>query len=194
MKKLILAGMLALGLAAASHGEGWRIAVVDLSRVFDEHPKTAAAMEELKVQEEAVQEEMRQLVEEIDKKRTELAQAREAMNTPLLSDAARAAKRAELDERETALAELQLRARKTGESKMRQLQEQLLDVRKGIVDEMQKSLGDFAAEQGFALLFDKSGLTMNGVPSIAYYRPNLDVTDALIEYIRTHGTASGETP
>ena len=84
MKKLILAGMLALGLAAASHGEGWRIAVVDLSRVFDEHPKTAAAMEELKVQEEAVQEEMRQLVEEIDKKRTELAQAREAMNTPLL--------------------------------------------------------------------------------------------------------------
>lgn len=194
MKKLILAGLMALGMTAASYGDAWRIGVVDLERVFEAHPKTAAATAELKVQEEAVEAEMKQLFDEIEKKRAELQQAREAMNTPILSDAARSAKRAELDERETALAELQLRARKTAEAKTRQLREQLLKVRQGIVDEMQKALGEFAAEQGFALLLDKSGLTMNGVSGIAYFRPDLDVTDALIKYIQNSGTTSAETP
>ena len=194
MKKLVLAGLMALGLAAASYGDAWRIGVVDLERVFEEHPKTAAATAELKVQEEAVEAEMKQLVDEIEKKRAELQQAREAMNTPILSEAAREAKRAELDERETALGELQFRARKTAESKTRQLREQLLKVRQGIVDEMQKALGEFAAQQGFALLLDKSGLTMNGVSGIAYFRPDLDVTDALIKYIQNSGTTAPETP
>ena len=186
MKTLFATALFAAVLAAsASFAAQWRIATVDLDKVFSAHPKTAAAEAELKNQEAALEAEMKKLLDDARARKEELEQAREAARSPLLSDEARAAKRAAIDEKETALEELQLRARKTQASQLRRLQDQLLETRKGIVDEMQKAMKEFADSQGYALIFDVSGLTMNGVPSVAYSRPSLDVTAALIKYIQT---------
>jgi Skp family chaperone for outer membrane proteins len=194
MKTIFATALLALALAASSFAAPqWRIATVDLDKVFSAHPKTAAAEAELKNQEAALEAEMKELADDIKSRRAELDQAREAARSPLLSDEARTAKRAAIDEKETALEELLLRAKKTQASKLRQLQEQLLQTRQGIVDEMQESLQKFADSQGYALILDKSGLTMNGVPTIAYSRASLDVTAALIKYIQT-GTLPAAAP
>ena len=186
MKTLFATALFAAVLAAsASFAAQWRIATVDLDKVFSAHPKTAAAEAELKNQEAALEAEMKKLLDDARARKEELEQAREAARSPLLSDEARAAKRAAIDEKETALEELQLRARKTQASQLRRLQDQLLETRKGIVDEMQKAMKEFADSQGYALIFDVSGMTMNGVPAVAYSRPSLDVTAALIKYIQT---------
>lgn len=186
MKTLFATALFAAVLAASSSfAAQWRIATVDLDKVFSAHPKTAAAEAELKNQEAALEAEMKKLLDDARARKEELDQAREAARSPLLSDEARAAKRAAIDEKETALEELQLRARKTQASQLRRLQDQLLETRKGIVDEMQKAMKEFADSQGYALIFDVSGMTMNGVPAVAYSRPSLDVTAALIKYIQT---------
>ena len=186
MKTLFATALCAAVLAASSSfAAQWRIATVDLDKVFSAHPKTAAAEAELKNQEAALEAEMKKLLDDARARKEELDQAREAARSPLLSDEARAAKRAAIDEKETALEELQLRARKTQASQLRRLQDQLLETRKGIVDEMQKAMKEFADSQGYALIFDVSGMTMNGVPAVAYSRPSLDVTAALIKYIQT---------
>ena len=186
MKTLFATALFAAVLAASSSfAAQWRIATVDLDKVFSAHPKTAAAEAELKNQEAALEAEMKKLLDDARARKEELDQAREAARSPLLSDEARAAKRAAIDEKETALEELQLRARKTQASQLRRLQDQLLETRKGIVDEMQKAMKEFADSQGYALIFDVSGMTMNGVPAVAYSRPALEVTAALIKYIQT---------
>ena len=56
MKSLIPTALLAFALAASSFAAQWRIATVDLEKVFAAHPKTAAAEAELKVQEKALEE------------------------------------------------------------------------------------------------------------------------------------------
>lgn len=190
MKSLFFSIAIALAAAAASAAPQWRIATVDLEKVFAAHPKTAAAEAELKEQETVAEDEMRQLNEELRTRRAELEQARDAARSPLLSEEARAAKRAAVDEKETALEELLVRARKTQESRLRQLREQLLKTRQGIVEEMQGAMHDFADSQGYALILDVSGFTMNGVPAVAYSRPSLDVTEALIQYIQNGATSS----
>lgn len=190
MKSLIPTALLAFALAASSFAAQWRIATVDLEKVFAAHPKTAAAEAELKVQEKALEEEMRQFDEDLRARKAELEQAREAAESPLLNKEARAAKLASIDEKETAFEELRLRARRTQASKLRQLQEQLLRTRQGIVDEMADAMHKFADSQGYALILDKSGMTMNGVPAIAYARPSLDVTAALIQFIQNGATSA----
>jgi len=189
MKSLFFSIALAFAASSALAAPQWRIATVDLEKVFAAHPKTAAAEAELKEQETVAEEEMRQLSDDIRTRRDELEQAREAARSPLLSDEARDAKRAAIDEKETALEALMLRAKKTQASKLRQLQEQVLKTRQGIVEEMQASMHEFAESQGYALILDVSGLTMNGVPAVAYSRPGLDVTEALIQYIQNGSTA-----
>lgn len=193
MKKTLIFVLSAALMAATAMAEAWRIAVVDLEKVFAAHPKTAAAEAELKIQEAAAEEEITRLGDDLRARKAELDQAREAARSPLLSDEAKAAKRAEIDELETALAETQLRVRKTHETKLRQLQEQVFKTRQSIVDEMQDALERFAKAKGYGLLLDKSGLTMNHVPAVAYVRPSLDVTDDLIAFIQ-NGSTAPETP
>ncbi|MBR6022963.1 MAG: OmpH family outer membrane protein [Kiritimatiellae bacterium] len=190
MKKSFAFVALLFFLAVGASAESWKIAAVDLEKVFAAHPKTAAAEAELKAQEAVAEEELAKLADDLRTRKAELDQAREAARSPLLSEEAKAAKRAAIDELETALAETQLRARKTQESRLRQLQEQVLKTRQSIVDEMDDALERFAKANGYALLLDKSGLTMNHVPAVAYVRPSLDVTDALIAFIQNDSTAT----
>ena len=187
MKTLFATALFAAAFAASAAfaAPQWRIVTVNLDKVFLAHPKTAAAEAELKNQEAALEAEMKKLVDDVRARQEELDQAKEAARSPLLSDEARKATRDAIDEKEAALEALQLRARKTQASKLRQLQDQLLETRKSIVEEMQESMQKFADSQGYALIFDISGLTMNGLPSVVYSRPSLDVTEALIKYIQT---------
>lgn len=183
MSKMWMAGCLTAFLATAGLAE-MKVATVDLDKVFTAHPKTQAAEAELKKAEEAVEEEMEQVAEGLRALEAEVTKLREAARSPLLSDEARAAKRAEAEDKLTELQEAQLRARRTQETKLKQLREQLMASRQGIVDELLKEVAAFAEAEGFDLVLDRSGMTMNMVPLAVYSAPELDVTERLIERLK----------
>jgi len=56
--------------------------------------------------------------------------------------------------------------------------------RQGIVDELMKILVDFSESEGYDLVFDRSGMTMNMIPLAVYSSPDLDVTEKLIERLK----------
>jgi len=161
-----------------------KVATVDLDKVFTAHPKTQAAEAELKKAEEAVEEEMEQVAEGLRALEADVTKLREAARSPMLSDEARATKRAEAEDKLTELQEAQLRARRTQETKLKQLREQLMASRQGIVDELLKEVAAFAEAEGFDLVLDRSGMTMNMVPLAVYSAPELDVTERLIERLK----------
>ena len=181
MMKMILAGLAAAGLAAAAGAAELRIATVNLDKVFTAHPKTQAAEAELKKAEVAMQAELEQMETEGKALQAEVLKLREQAKSPLLTDEARLKKSNEAEDKLTQLQEFQLRLRRTQETKLKQLRDQLAKTRQGIVDELLAVVADFAQAEGYDFVLDRSGLTMNMIPLTVYSRPELDVTDKLIE-------------
>ena len=189
MRKMWLTMLMAAIAAAACGAAELKIATVDLDKVFTAHPKTQAAEADLKKAEEGIQDEMEQMVAEGRALQEEAAKLAEAARSPILTGEARLKKRNEAEEKRTELEEFQLRARRTQENKLKQLREQVMKSRQGIVDELMAALGQFAQASEYDLVLDRSGMTMNAIPLVAYSKPELDVTDKLIAYLQAKATA-----
>ena len=189
LRKLLAWATVAASVASAGAAAELKIATVDLDKVFTAHPKTQAAEAELKKSEEGVQEEMDQIVAEGRGLQEAVAKLREAAKNPLLTEEARLQKRDEAEEKLTELQEFELRARRTQETKLKQMREKVLKSRQAIVDELMAAVNHFAEAGGYDLVLDKSGMTMNAVPMVAFSNPALDVTDKLIEYLKATATA-----
>lgn len=194
LRKILAWATVAASVASAGAAAELKIATVDLDKVFTAHPKTQAAEAELKKSEEGVQEEMDQIVAEGRGLQEAVAKLREAAKNPLLTEEARLQKRDEAEEKLTELQEFELRARRTQETKLKQMREKVLKSRQAIVDELMAAVNHFAEAGGYDLVLDKSGMTMNAVPMVAYSNPALDVTDKLIEYLKATATASAPAP
>lgn len=181
MKKQIWIGLVLWLALVVAGGAQTKIATVDLDTVFSAHPKTKAAEEHLKKAEERVRAETENLAEEARALNEEVKKLREEAKRPILTEAARLKKNMEAEEKLTEFQEAQLRLRRTEETRIKQLREQLMAVRQGIVNELMTELNAFAAEEGYDLILDSSGMTMNMVPVIAYSNPVFDVTEKLIQ-------------
>lgn len=171
-------------LATAGWAAELKIATVDLDKVFTAHPKTQAAEAELKKAEAAVEAELDELKAEGLALQEEMTKLREAAKNPLLNEDARLKKRDEAEEKLTQLQEFELRARRTQETKLKQMREQVLKSRQAIVDELTQAVVQFAQVNEYDLVLDRSGMTMNAVPLVAYAAPELDVTERLIAYLQ----------
>ena len=166
-----------------------------LDKVFTAHPKTQAAEADLKKAEDGIQGELDQMLAEGKALEDDVAKLREAAKNPLLTEDARLKKRNEAEEKLTQLQEFQLRARRMQETKLKQMREQVMKTRQGIVDELLKVVADFAQAEGYDLVFDRSGLTMNMIPLAIYSNPEFDVTDQLIARLKAGAAgAAGAAP
>ena len=183
LKKLLALAAVAASVASTGAAE-LKIATVDLDKVFTAHPKTQAAEAELKTAENGVQEDMDKIAAEGRALQEEVAKLREAAKNPLLTEEARLQKRDEAEEKLTELQDFELRARRTQDTKLKQMREKVLKSRQTIVDELMAAVNHFAEAGGYDLVLDRSGMTMNAVPMVAYSSPALDVTDKLIEYLK----------
>jgi outer membrane protein len=181
-KSLTMAAALLLAFAWTAAAE-LRIATVDLDKVFQSHPKTQKAEEGLKAAEVRIRADMEKMAGEARALQEEAQKLKEAANTPMLSESARMQKKLEAEDKLTQLEEMQLRIRRTQESRLKQLRDQLMKTRQGIVDELMGALKSFAEEEGYDLVFDTSGLTMNAVPLAVYADKSLDVTERIVERI-----------
>lgn len=191
-KMLLAAGLMAALVAGTCGAAELRIATVDLDKVFTAHPKTQAAEGELKKAEEGIQEEMDKMVAEGRGLEEQVTKLRDAAKNPLLTEDARLKKRNEAEEKLTELQEFQLRVRRTQETKLKQMREQVMKSRQGIVDELLVTVADFAKEAGYDMVLDRSGMTMNAVPLVTFSKPELDVTEQLIERLKTVAAPAAE--
>lgn len=192
MSKLWMAGLISALVTVSVGAAELKIATVDLDKVFTAHPKTRAAEADLKKAEEAIQKDMDQMVAEGRALEEAVGKLREAAKNPLLTDDARLQKRNEAEEKLTELQEFQLRVRRTQETKLKQMREQVMKSRQGIVDELMTTVADFAKAEGYDLVLDRSGLTMNAIPLVSYSNPDLDVTEKLIGRVAAGAAAAAK--
>lgn len=184
MKKNLTIKLLSLVLSLAFAGTAFaelKIGSVDMKKVFESYWRTKEA--ETKMSETRAT--LKRDLDERLEKRKELQDAIEKLNEEV--------KKPELS-KETALKKTKERDEKIGEwqtmmrelqayqmEKEKQLQDQTLRIRNGIVDEIRKVVDDEVKSVGYDLVFDVSGYSINNVPVVLYAKESYDFTKVIIE-------------
>ncbi len=147
------------------------VAVIDMKRVFARHPATEAASAELTEAREAARKEFKEqsnLLKEILQRHQELIRAGNR------DEAAEQLKKA--NEAERSIAALQT-------TDQRDLEEQFRKAKREIMTEITEAVAKFNEDGRFAMVFDSSSTSSNGLPQVVHAPGAMDITEDVIKFI-----------
>src|SRR2546421_6909124 len=195
MKKslsILFALALALPLAAFAQGT-MKIGTVDMQRAFKDYNKTKEAEAKIYDAKNAARKEYDDRAEDYKKSLDEINN----LNKQLESAALSADKKTQIaKERDDKIANIKNMEREISDfrqTRERQLQEQLMRVREGIVKEITEVVMEKVKANNLDLVFDKSGISINGVPVLMYSHDNIDFTNDVIAVLNKPGRAASST-
>src|SRR6266513_1494830 len=195
MKKslsILFALTLAFPLAAFAQGT-MKIGTVDMQRAFKDYNKTKEAEAKINDAKNAARKEYDDRAEDYKKSLDEINN----LNKQLESSALSADKKTQIaKERDDKIANIKNMEREISDfrqTRERQLQEQLMRVREGIVKEITDVVMEKVKANHFDLVLDKSGMSINGVPFLLYAPDNVDFTNDIIAVLNKPGRAASST-
>ena len=192
MKKLlslVLALTLALPLAAFAQG-GLKVGTVDMNRAFKEYSKTKDAESKINSARDAAKKEFDDRADAYKKALEEVNNLNKQLDAPALSADAKTQKAKERDDKINNIKNMEREINEFRQTRERQLQEQALRMREGIVKEITDIVMERVKTQNMDLVFDKSGMSLNGVPLVMYARENYDFTNDIVTALNKPGRTS----
>src|ERR1700757_1689474 len=176
MKKslsIVFALTLALPIAAFAQGT-LKIGTVDMQRAFKDYNKTKEAEAKINEAKNAAKKEYDDRADAYKKALDEINALNKKLESTALSAEAKQAAAKERDDKITNIKNMEREINDFRQTRERQLQEQALRMREGIVKEITEVVMDRVKSQNLDLVFDKSGMSLNGVPLLLYSRDNVD--------------------
>jgi outer membrane protein len=200
MKKLLsmtLACALAFPVAALAQST-LKIGTIDMQRAFKEYTKTKDAEAKINDAKNAAKKEYDDRADAYKKALDEINNLNKQLDAPALSADAKTQKAKERDDKIANIKNMEREITEFRQTRERQLQEQALRMREGIVKEITDVVMDKVKVNNMDLVFDKSGMSLNGVPVLMYSRDNTDFTNDIISVLNKPGRATssslGEKP
>jgi outer membrane protein len=201
MKKLlsmVLASTLAFPVAVFAQST-LKIGTIDMQRAFKEYTKTKDAEAKINDAKNAAKKEYDDRADAYKKALDEINNLNKQLDAPALSADAKNQKAKERDDKIANIKNMEREITEFRQTRERQLQEQALRMREGIVKEITDVVMDKVKANNMDLVFDKSGMSLNGVPVLMYSRDNTDFTTDIISVLNKPGRAttsssSGEKP
>ena len=195
MKKLLsLALVLTIALPLCAFAQGaLKIGTVDMNRAFKEYGKTKEAEKKINDARDAAKKEFDDRADQYKKALEEVNNLNKQLDAPALSADAKTQKAKERDDKINNIKNMEREINEFRQTRERQLQEQALRMREGIVKEITDIVMDRVKTQNMDLVFDKSGMSLNGVPLVMYSRDNYDFTNDIIAALNKPGRVSPET-
>jgi outer membrane protein len=192
MNKLLLVCLLAFAPISMASAD-LKVAVVDLSKAFDQYYKTKDAQDKLKAKEDTYQKEIRDLYTEYQRMGEEAQTLDKAANDPTLSAAARQDKATALNEKKQDLVALQGKIQETTTERKGEIQEEIIRQHTEIVGEISKVINDYSGPQGYDLVLDKSNASAASGVSIVLYNSSklIDITADIIKLLNQGAPAPG---
>ena len=120
----------------------------------------------------------------------EINKLNQQLDAPALSADAKTAKAKERDEKISSIKTMEREINEFRQTRERQLQEQALRMREGIVKEISDVVMDKVKTNNLDLVLDKSGMSLNGVPLVMYSRDNYDFTTDVVTVLNKPGRAT----
>ncbi len=190
-----LAAALWLGAPTPAAAQGsFKIGIIDMKRVFSEYYKTKDAEKSVNDGKEAAK---KQLDERNAKYRDLIGKWQESqklINDPAISEELRAQKRKEAEELSSEAKSLEREMAEFRQRREQQLQEQVTRVRKGILDEIKVLVEKKAKDANYDLVFDKSGMGVNGVPFLLFSKDAVDFSQDIVNELNKDAPKEAAAP
>jgi outer membrane protein len=191
MKKYVIIGLAAmLALPCAAFAQTTKIGTVDMNRAFKEYNKTKDAEAKINEAKNAAKKEYDDRADAYKKALDEINALNKQLDAPALSADAKTQKAKERDEKITNIKNMEREINEFRQTRERQLQEQALRMREGIVKEITDVVMDKVKANGYDFVFDKSGMSLNGVPLMMYAKDNVDFTNDIVAVLNKPGRVS----
>src|SRR5438105_2652106 len=195
MKKLLsltLVSLFVLPIAARAQGT-LKIGTIDMNRTFREYNKTKDAEAKINDAKNQAKKEYDERADSYKKALDDINNLNKQLEAPALSADAKAQKAKERDDKISNIKNMEREITEFRQTRERQLQEQALRMREGIVKEITEVVMDKVKTGNLDLVFDKSGNSLNGVPVLMYSRDSVDFTNGVITVLNKPGRASSVT-
>jgi outer membrane protein len=188
----ILALALAFPIAALAQGT-LKIGTVDMQRAFKEYNKTKEAEVKINDAKNAAKKEYDDRAEAYKKSLDEINNLNKQLESPALSADKKTQTAKERDDKIANIKNMEREISDFRQTRERQLQEQLMRVREGIVKEITDIVMEKVKASNLDLVFDKSGMSINGVAFLLYSHDNIDFTNDIIAVLNKPGRAASST-
>ena len=188
----ILALTLAFPIAALAQGT-LKIGTVDMQRAFKEYNKTKEAEVKINDAKNAAKKEYDDRAESYKKALDEINNLNKQLESPALSADKKTQTAKERDDKIANIKNMEREISDFRQTRERQLQEQLMRVREGIVKEITDVVLEKVKASNLDLVLDKSGMSINGVPFLLFSHDNIDFTNDIIAVLNKPGRAASST-
>jgi outer membrane protein len=195
MKKslLILSALtLAAPIGAFAQGMG-KIGTVDMQRAFKDYNKTKDAEAKINDAKNAAKKEYDDRAEAYKKALDEINNLNKQLESPALSADKKTGMAKERDDKIANIKSMEREISDFRQTRERQLQEQLMRMREGLVKEITDVVMEKVKAKSLDFVLDKSGASINGVPVVLYAPESVDFTNEIIEALNKPGRATAAT-
>ncbi|MGI8820974.1 MAG: OmpH family outer membrane protein [Chthoniobacterales bacterium] len=192
MKKILSAALIAsIAFPLATFAQGTlKVGTVDMNRAFKEYSKTKDAETKINEAKNAAKKEYDERADGYKKALDEINKLNQQLEAPALSADAKTAKAKERDDKIANIKNMEREINEFRQTRERQLQEQALRMREGIVKEITDVVMERVKANNLDLVFDKSGMSLNGVPLLLYSRDAVEFTNDIVTALNKPGRAS----
>jgi len=183
MKKLLtLTCLIAVSLAgsAMSANAQLKVGTVDMNKIFSSYYKTKDAESRINEARNEAKKELDDRMDSHKKALDEIKGLEDQLNKPELSKDAKDKLQKTRDQKITDFRTTDTEIADFKNTREKQLQEQAVRMRNSIVQEITKLIQDKVKSDNFDLVFDKSGMSLNGVSVLVYSRDAMDFSDDII--------------
>ena len=188
----VLALTLVFPIAALAQGT-MKIGTVDMQRAFKEYNKTKEAEVKINDAKNAAKKEYDDRAESYKRALDEINNLNKQLESAALSADKKGQTAKERDDKIANIKNMEREISDFRQTRERQLQEQLMRVREGIVKEITDVVMEKVKANHFDLVLDKSGMSINGVPFLLYAPDNVDFTNDIIAVLNKPGRAASST-
>lgn len=186
MKRTMLVMMVSFGaffISAGAFAQGTKIAVVDMEKIFKDYYKTKVADANLKKQAEVFKDYAEKLNESLVKLQDEFKRLRDDAQNIALSDVERENKRLAAQDKYRQMKEKEDEFKQYSTDKQSVLRNQYEDQRTKLLEEIKSVIQRKSVAEGYDIVLDSSGKTLNNIPSIIYFKSAMDLTDVVTKEI-----------
>ena len=195
MKKLILMAVLgAFALPGGAFAQGLKVGTIDMNRAFKEYNKTKEAEKKINDAKDAAKKEYDDRADSYKKALDEINKLNQQLEAPALSADSKTQKAKERDEKIASIKNMEREINDFRQTREKQLQEQAVRMRDGIVKEISDVVMTKVKASNMDLVFDTSGVSLNGVPAVMYAKPEMDFTTEIVTQLNKASAAAAPAP
>ena len=186
MKKLFIALFLMLSTAILNvNAAGTKIAVIDMDILFRDYYKTQIVEQNLKKQREAYQGWAKKLAEAHAKLKKSFEKLRDESLNIVLDETERERRKAMAQEKYLLMKQKEAEIREYTAEKQKAINSDFEKARNEILAEIREEVSKIATAQGIDIVLDKSGRTLNNIPSIVYFKQSLNITNNVLNNLNS---------